>query len=318
MTAYDAEGWAVWDRARELAEAGEAVALATVVWREGPSSGHQGSRAIVTAEGRLEGWIGGACAEPVVLREARAVIESGEPRLLYLGTGTGEEPAIPEGATYVTMSCQSEGALQIFIEPMLPVTDLVVVGRTPMVVTLVTLASAIGWRARAVDTPDMPSRGLRRHSVVVVATQGHGDEDAVRGALESVPGGPVFVGLVASRKRGEAVLGYLADRGVDPSLLAAVHYPVGLDLGHTTHTEIAVSVLADLVRRRAAGELRPAARTELPLMRTPEAVDPVCRMTVPADESHWPLSHAGSTYFFCCLGCHDRFEADPAAYLQEV
>ncbi|MEP9381680.1 XdhC family protein [Nocardioides cheoyonin] len=311
MSAYDAEGWSVLERARELAEAGEAVALATVVWRQGPSSGHQGSRAIVTAEGRVEGWIGGACAEPVVLREARDVIGSGEPRLLYLGTGSGDEPTVPEGATYVSMSCQSEGALQIFVEPVLPVTDLVVVGRTPMVATLADLAAAIGWRARAVDTPDLPSTPLARHSIVVVATQGHDDEDAVRWALESLPDGPAFVGLVASRKRGDAVLGYLADRGVDPELLRRVHNPVGLDLGHTTHAEIAVAVLAQLVQLRAAGALRPATGPS----RTEEALDPVCHMSVPADDSHWPLERDGSTYYFCCPGCHDRFAEDPTAYL---
>lgn len=327
MSAYDAEGWAILERARELAEAGKGVALATVVWRQGPSSGHQGSRAIATADGRIEGWIGGACAEPVVLREARGVIDSGEPKLLYLGTGALDDPAppvVPEGATYVTMSCQSEGALQIFIEPVLPVTDLVVVGRTPMVSTLATLAAAIGWHARAVDTPDLASTTIGRHSIVVVATQGHGDEDAVRWALESVPGGPTFVGLVASRKRGDAVVGYLADRGVDRELLRRVHNPVGIDLGHTTHSEIAVAILAQLVQLRAAGELTPGAEHTHaePVAAASEAIDPVCHMTVTADERHWPLEHsvdgAATTYFFCCVGCHDRFADDPAGYLQEA
>lgn len=315
MSGYDPGGWVLLERARQLAEAGERVALATVVWRQGPSSGREGSRAIVTADGRLEGWIGGACAEPVVLREARGVIESGEPRLLYLGTG---EPAVlPDGAVYVTMSCQSEGALQIFIEPVQPVVDLVVVGRTPMVAALVTMAAAIGWRGRSVDGSAPLPAALTRHSVVVVATQGHGDEDAVRWALEAVPGGPAYVGLVASRKRGEAVLGYLADRGVEPRLLAAVHTPVGLDLGHTTHTEIAVSVLAELVRLRAAGELVPTGVDPSGVGST-DVIDPVCHMTVAADDAHWPLEHEGTTYYFCCPGCHDRFAADPSAYLQEA
>jgi xanthine dehydrogenase accessory factor len=318
MSGYDAGRWALLERARQLAEAGERVALATVVWRQRPSSGSEGAQAIVTADGRLEGWIGGACAEPVVLREARSVIEAGQSRLLYLGTG---EPAVlPDGAVHVTMSCQSEGALQIFLEPVLPVVDLVVVGRTPMVAALVTMATAIGWRARAVGSTHPGGVPLARHSVVVVATQGHGDEDAVRWALEAVPGGPGFVGLVASRRRAESVLGYLADRGVDRRLLSGVHTPVGLDLGHTSHTEIAVSILAELVRLRAAGELMPAGPdpTRATDVVQREAIDPVCRMSVAADEGHWPQGHDGSTYFFCSLGCHDRFAADPSAYLQEA
>lgn len=331
MSQYDDGGWSILLRARELAEAGETCALATVVWRQGPSSGHHGSRALVRADGTLEGWIGGACAEPVVLREARSVIADHEPKLLYLGTSP--DVAVPDGARFVAMSCQSEGALQIFIEPVLPVVDLVIVGRSPMTTMLATLAGDLGWKVTPVDaeTPAaLSSTALGRRSVVVVATQGHHDEEAVRWAAES---GAAFVGLVASHRRGEAVLGYLRDRGVAAGALDRVHTPVGLDLGHTTHAEIAVAILAELVRLRAAGGLRPRvdlagdAGGEASLVQ--EAVDPVCHMTVAADDSHWPLTlpdqsgrpdrgAGGTTYWFCCAGCRSRFEKDPATYLQGV
>ena len=152
------EGWDIVEQAAELARRGEEFALATVVWRQGPSSGQMGSRAIITRQGQLYGFIGGACAEPVVLREAVRVIETREPRLLFLGTTDVPESALPEGMVYIPMSCQSEGALQIYVEPVVPALDLVVVGSSPMTSTLSDLAGALGWKSRVVDA----GRLLRR------------------------------------------------------------------------------------------------------------------------------------------------------------
>jgi xanthine dehydrogenase accessory factor len=121
---------------------------------------------------------------------------------------------------------------------------------------------------------------------------------------------PAYVGLVASHKRGEAVLGYLAERGVPQHLLDRVRTPVGIDLGRTTHQEIAVSILAELVQLRAAGALAAEpVRRELPLLTVADVVDPVCGMTVPADDAHFPAEVDGTTYHFCCVGCRDAFLA---------
>ena len=201
------DGWAVLERAAELKRQGEAFALATVVWRQSPSSGKQGSRAIITASGELHGWIGGACAEPVVIRHAGQVIADGLPRLLLLGTSEQFGAAVPEGIAVIPIACQSEGALEIYIEPVLPTPHLVAIGRSPMAHTLVELAQALGWRTDLLEGPDLSSASVDGRSMVVVATQGHGDEDAVE---QAVAAGPAYVGLVASRRRGDAVLGYLA------------------------------------------------------------------------------------------------------------
>jgi xanthine dehydrogenase accessory factor len=307
-----ADGWDILDLAGDLSRRGEEFALATVVWRQGPSSSHTGSRAIVTASGQLFGWIGGACAEPVVIREARRVIEERKPKLLLLGTPEQFGGALPSGMVVVPISCQSEGALQVYVEPVIPTPHLVVVGRSPMAHTLAGLAQALGWRAEVHDGPEFSAAEVRPHSLVVVATQGHGDEEAIEQAVSALP---AFVGLVASRRRGEALLGTLADRGVPRHLLDRVRVPVGLDLGHTSHREIAVAILAELVQRRAAGELLPEAGEETEAATPAEARDLVCGMTVTADASSHPYEHDGETYYFCCAGCRDRFAADPAAYL---
>jgi xanthine dehydrogenase accessory factor len=308
------DGWRVLEEAGELTRRGEAFALATVVWRQGPSSGQQGSRAIITASGELRGWIGGACAEPVVLREARQVIAEGVPRLLLLGTPEQFGAAVPEGITVVPISCQSEGALEVYIEPVLPEPHLVVVGRSPMARTLTELATALGWRTALIDSPDFSASDADERSMVVVATQGHGDEEAVE---QAVAARPAYLGLVGSHRRGAAVLGYLADRGLPADQLDRVRVPAGLDLGRTSHREIAVAVLAELVQLRASGALATGPDRSAAAAAPAEAVDPVCGMTVTADRSSYPLEHQGVTYYFCRAGCRREFEQDPAAYLKK-
>src|SRR6185436_12320752 len=168
------ESWEVLERARELAARGEEFALATIVWRQAPSSGQIGARALITADGQVHGFIGGACAEPVVIREAQRVIRSREARLLFLGTSDPDDPAlsaVPDGMIYVPMSCQSEGALQVFVEPVVPVLDLLVVGRSPMVHLLAQLANDLGWNARVGDLPELSADDIQERSLVVVATQ---------------------------------------------------------------------------------------------------------------------------------------------------
>jgi len=259
--------------ARELAERGERFALATVVWRRAPSSGKTGYRAVITAGGEVRGWVGGACAEPVVVREALAAIEEGTPRLVFLGS---PEELAGEGdgdTVLVPMSCHSEGALKIFIEPLPRGPDLVVVGRSPMVHTLAAMARALGWWTTVVDDGgengdwtepdrvvtrlDLDAAGVGTRTALVIATQGHYDEVALERALAGPAG---WIGVVASHRRTALMLSSLRGRGFPDEALDRLRAPAGLDLGHISHEEIAVAILAELVQFRAAGRLEaPAA-----------------------------------------------------------
>jgi xanthine dehydrogenase accessory factor len=314
------DGLGVLDQMAELARRGQPFALATVVWRQGPSSSKQGSRAIITADGELNGWIGGACAEPVVVREARQVIADGRARLLLLGSPEQFGTAVPDGMTVVPISCQSEGALEVYIEPVLPVPHLVIVGSSPMTRTLAELARALDWQTDLISPQDFTADEAGRadeRAMVVVATQGHGDEDMIERAARLRP---AYLGLVASRRRGEAVLGYLAERGVPREQLDRVHAPAGLDLGRTTHEEMAVAILAELVKLRASGALgvpapRPGPATGLTQA---EAVDPVCGMTVMTATGGPRAEHGGTTYYFCCADCHQAFAEDPDTFTRGV
>jgi xanthine dehydrogenase accessory factor len=319
------EGLGVLEEMGELTRRGEAFALATVVWRQGPSSSQSGSRAIITGQGELHGWIGGACAEPVVIREAQRVMAEGTARLLLLGTPEQFGAAVPDGMTVIPISCQSEGALEVYIEPVLPVPHLVIVGDSPMARTLAGLAGTLGWRADLIRGPDFTAGHADQRSLIIVATQGHDDEDVLERAVAAKP---AYLGLVGSRKRGATVLGYLADRGVPKDQLDRVRVPAGLDLGSTTHQEIAVAILAELVQLRASGALAgpkagpPAAGSAKQqgtqqASRPAQGIDPVCGMTVTAEPSGRPVRYEGADYYFCCSGCRQAFEKDPDAYTKK-
>lgn len=288
-------------RAAELEESGRPFVLATVVWRRGPSSGKPGARAIIHPDGTSEGWLGGACAHPTVVRAALSSLETGRPALLVLG-----EPDDRPGVTTVAMACTSEGAMEVHVEPILPKPELWVVGDSPAAMTLVALAGVLGWRARTADESDLGGAGER--SFIVVATQGHNDETALERAL-STPA--AYIGLVASEKRASSVVAWLRERGIEEEAIVRVRAPAGLDLGSTDHQEIAVAILAELVAYKATGA--GAQVTEVISLET--AIDPVCGMQVDVASANWVSNHDGIDYYFCAPGCMKAFDADPASFL---
>ena len=284
-------------RAARLGSEGTAYALATVVGVRRPASARTGNQAIVTADGAIDGWVGGACSEPVVIREALRSLADGQPRLVKICPDGSKEAGGPDVVVAVS-SCASEGTVEVFIQPHLPSPLLRVVGDGPAGRTLTELARAIGWRVAS---------GAGDADAVVVATMGRGDEDAL---AEAVASGAGYVGLVASTRRAGVVRTALRERGVAEDQLAAVRSPAGLDLGPCTQEEIAVAILAELV---AWSHGRRGSPTQLL-----EAVDPVCGMTVSMDGNDVTYEYFGTTYYFCCPGCRGMFEADPVKALSTV
>jgi xanthine dehydrogenase accessory factor len=279
-------------RAGELAAAGERFVVATVVRVERPASARRGDRAVVTADGSVLGWVGGACSEPIVVREAMRALADGEPRLVRIGppgTAGDDDVVVAESA------CASEGTVEVLVEPQLPRPSLAVLGGGPAAQTLRELAGVIGWRVGS---------EVSGADAVVVASMGHGDEDALAEALAAEAG---YVGLVASARRAGSVLAALRERGLDEAALARVRSPAGLDLGPSSQEEIAVAVLAELVAWRHTRGVSPA--------EVAEAIDPVCGMTVAVEGARETAVHDGVTYFFCGAHCRHRFEAEPEPFL---
>jgi xanthine dehydrogenase accessory factor len=304
---------AVLAEAAALSERGDAFVLATVVWRRAPSSGQLGSKALILPDGTMQGWLGGACAQPTVRREALTSLDDGRTRLLLLGLPVEAAAAFGEGVVVVPMECGSEGALAVSLEPVVPTPLVVAIGRSPAVDTLTSLARGLGWRAVVVESSEgLASQPVDRGTAVVVATQGHDDETALQAALQTPAG---YVGLVASRKRSATTLGYLRDRGVSEADLSRVQAPAGLDLGATDHSEIAVAILAELVARRARGELRSPVTAVVPAPTLSElATDPVCGMTVEIGISQWHADHDGRRLHFCSPGCMQTFTSNPEVF----
>jgi xanthine dehydrogenase accessory factor len=282
-------------QAGHLTGEGTPYVLATVVNVLRPASTRRGDKALVTADGELTGWVGGACSEPIVVREALRALADSEPRLVRIGPpGSAEDT--PDDVVVAESMCASEGVVEVLLEPQLPSPLLVVVGDGPAARTLAELAPPVGWRVSTtlVDGAD----------AVVVATMGHGDEETLEAVLASPVG---YVGLVASSRRASAVQEALRARGVGEEALARLRSPAGLDLGPSTQAEIAVAVLAELVAwRHTRGEV-PAPPAE--------AVDPVCGMTVAIEGAKEVAVHEEVTYYFCGAHCRRRFEADPARFV---
>jgi xanthine dehydrogenase accessory factor len=207
---------------------------ATVVRAGRPASVQPGASALVLGDGTIEGFVGGHCAEPSVRLHALRVMETGEALLLRIEPGNGDEAAA-DGAVTVHNPCISGGALEIFLEPHLPAPRLHVVGDTPIAHALTQLAAGVGYEIGEGD-----------ETAVVVASHGRDEEHVLATALET---GVPYVGLVASRKRGTAVVESL---DVSDEDRARVHTPAGLDIGARTPEEIALSILAEIVATRRA------------------------------------------------------------------
>jgi xanthine dehydrogenase accessory factor len=302
---------------------GTPCVLATVVRCEAPTSARPGDKAVVTADGRLRGWVGGSCSEPVVRREALLALERGEPLLIHIvGGAEAVRQARGDGELTMATTCPSGGSLDVFLEPQLPQPLLVVFGATPAARTLLRMGALSGFRtcavhpgARAEEFPGadlvLPELDLARaapgaDSWAVVATMGHYDEDALEAALAHPR---LDVALIASRRRTAAVREVLASRGLDPATLDRIRAPSGRVRG-ASQEEIALLALADVVttRRRRAPLKILGAHPKF-------ANDPVCGMTVELPARHQAL-HLGQTYSFCCDGCRQSFEAEPERYLR--
>ncbi|HET6953792.1 MAG TPA: XdhC family protein [Acidimicrobiales bacterium] len=296
-------------RAAELRAARVPFVLARVVRAERPTSARPGDEAVVLPDGVIEGFVGGVCAESTVRAQSLSLLDSGDSLLLRIlpeeavGPDAGRSSA---GALTVVNPCLSGGALEIFLEPVVPAPTLAVVGESPIAAALAALAPRVGM-----VVADVGQRGL---SAVVVASHGRDEEAALEAALR---GGVPYVGLVASPKRGAAVV---AGLDLDDTQRAAVHTPAGLDIGARTPPEVALSILAEVValRPRPSGRpTAPGAAGAAPEVADSPAVatDPVCGMDVVADGAALHLDHNGARYWFCGSGCLRAFGADPSAYL---
>jgi xanthine dehydrogenase accessory factor len=274
---------------------------ARVVVAEAPTSAKPGAEALVLGDGTIEGFVGGSCAESTVRAQGLALLDSGESLVLRI---TPQPEDGQPGKLVVHNPCLSGGTLEIFLEPVLPAPSLVVVGTAPVAEALVALGERLGYAASLVEEVD--ASGLSDVAALVVASHGRNEEVALSAALEAdVP----YVGLVASRKRAEAVI---ASLDVCAGHTSRIHSPAGLDIGARTPSEIALSILGEIVSLRPRPSGRPVTDAE---PATEQAIDPVCGMSVAMVDASLHLDHDGTRSWFCGTGCLRAFANAPATYL---
>jgi xanthine dehydrogenase accessory factor len=300
---------------------GQSFALATVVGRRAPISAHLGDRAIVYADGRIEGFVGGACARDIIRKQALESLRVRQPRLVSIRPDASETASDPEHVI-VPMSCASEGAVDVYVEPFGRSRRLLIVGATPVADALARLAHGLEYDVvRVVDAAEQgdlePQRAALGVTVAplelletlltgdtpdvtaVVASQGHYDEQALAAILKR---DLAYVGLVASRKRGATVRGILEGSGV--SGVSRIRCPAGLDLGARSAPEVALSILAEIVQVASGSVLTGSGS---PDARPRTATDPICGMEVDIATARYTADLEGTTYYFCCTLCRTRF-----------
>jgi xanthine dehydrogenase accessory factor len=291
-------------RTQELRDARVPYVHARVVLAEAPTSAKPGAEAIVLADGTIEGFVGGNCAESTVRAQGLALLDSGETLLLRI-TPTPEDDQT--GKLVVHNPCLSGGTLEIFMEPVLPDPTMIVIGTAPVADALLAIADHLGYHAVRpchVDDDSLDA-AMADAAAVVVASHGRDEEAALSAALRA---DVAYVGLVASHKRGAAVI---ASLDFCSGHTSRIHSPAGLDIGARTPGEVALSIMSEIVSLRPRPSGRPVAESE---PATESATDPVCGMSVAMVEASLHLDHDGDRWWFCGSGCLRAFAADPDAY----
>jgi xanthine dehydrogenase accessory factor len=329
------------DEVRLLEERREPYAVVTVVRRVRPSSATLGDKAVVTSDGRMFGFVGGQCTRRLVTEQARQCLETGESRLVLITARPRVEA--DEGVTVLPMTCQSEGEVELFIEPKLPDPLLLVIGDSPIALALEELAPKFGWFPRRLaldqlESSDVdPADRLKREvskvhesgMYVVVATMGEYDGESLM-VLRKFP--LAYAGLVISPKRWRSLREELLSVGVPSEFCDFVVAPAGHDIGAVGPQEIAVSIFAQMIeRRRRQTEVHyhpPSSTVPTPTEATAEVaasastvqrlgtgIDPVCGMHVDLDSTPYRTVHEGKTYGFCCPHCMKKFQHNPEAFV---
>ncbi|MFL9936527.1 XdhC family protein [Paraburkholderia sp. RL18-103-BIB-C] len=329
---------------QRLIEQAQPFAVVTVIRAAPPTSAWVGAQALVEGDGAIHGWIGGGCSRAIVIQAAQQAIRSGQPKRVRISN----EPALPEADVEAhAMPCASNGAIELFIQPTLPAPFVLVLGSTPTALEACVLAQRVGLRvcAAANVTAPFAALGLRRviqgfdalafntvePQLILVATQGDSDEDALEAALRS---NAAAVLLVASQRKADKLREAMRVRGIAPDRLAALHAPAGPAIHAHTPQEIALGAVAGLVTLRreleqaaadacasqlAGGEAVPVlppcesmALVEAPRMRY---VNPVCGMAIDVASAMHAVDYGGQRFYFCCDGCKIEFDSAPDKYL---
>ncbi|CAB3795284.1 XdhC family protein [Pararobbsia alpina] len=328
---------------QRLAQEARLFAVATVIRTQPPTSTWVGAQALVESDGTLHGWIGGGCSRAIVVQAAQESMRSGQPKRVRISNSEG---ASEPGVEHHAMPCASNGTIELFIQPSVPAPSVLVLGSTPTALEACVLAQRMGLRvyaAASVTEPfaplglsrvifgfDSEAFGLLRPRLILIATQGDGDEEALEAALRTSASAVL---LVASQRKADRLRETMRERGITAERLAALHAPAGPRIHARTPQEIALGAVAGLVMLRrvleqdaaeASNALATAAEVLPPVPPCesmasveppPRYVNPVCGMVVDMASAKHVVEFGGQRFYFCCDGCKLEFEGTPEKYL---
>ena len=309
-------------RAHELKKKGRPFAVATVINTVAPTSAKPMSKAIIHRNGDIEGWIGGGCSIHTVITEGLNCIQSGKAIVLRLSP----ENISKDKVTYkkeVFLNCESGGTLEFHIEPVLPMTKLIIYGSTPTVYALAKIGSLLNYEcyicspnAEFVKELSDNVQVLKDYkvfsdqSVAVVATQGENDLHALKSAIDSKSN---FISMIISNKKASSLFLKLEKEGYSEEDISRVKFPAGMDINASTPEEIAVSILAELINDRNSVDLKEQVIVEA--KEDKKEIDPICKMIVDPKNAADTYKFDDINYYFCCTGCKEKFALEPSSYI---
>lgn len=317
-----------------LKKKNEPFAIAQVVRREAPSSGKVGDKAVINKYGEIIGWIGGGCVKGIIVKEAEDAIRTGKSRLVKIGKTL--TPSNQEGVVEYKMTCQSEGTVEVFIEPVLPLPHLVVIGNTAISRALVKMAKIAGYRITGVAQDatistfekvdelitqvNLSNVKISTSSFIVVITQGEGDEKAL---IEALKKDYAYLGFVASRKKMISIKEYLQSSGIDKKKIETITSPAGIDIQAKKPEEVAISILAQIIQLQNSQAV-PALFEKFETTKEDGGpspvyyINPVCGVPVDMNNPKHVVDFKGEKVYFCCDGCKVKFDAEPDKYMKKV
>ena len=319
------------NKINEFKNSEAAYAIAIIVRRKIPSSGKPGDKAIITEDGHIHGWIGGGCTRGIVLKEALLSIKERKPRFVSISPSKIE--GADENTKVYAMTCQSGGEVELYIEPVLPKPQLMIFGTSHIAKSLAKIAKAIDYQVDVVMSTadknvfpevdsiigikDLDISKIKSSAYIVVCTQGEGDAEALKKALSI---GSSYLSFVASRKKANAIYTEVRGMGATFDQLKTIKTPAGLDIGAKMPDEVAISILAEIIKHyRVATESVPVneeQKGEITIKNEDFYINPVCNIPVQKSTAKHIVAYKDQKVYFCCDGCKVSFEKSPEKYME--
>ena len=314
-------------------ESGTPLAMAMVVRREAPTSSKQGDKALTAKDGTVTGWIGGGCTKGIIIKEALEAMNQGTPRLVRIAPNGGVNDQ--KGVKNYTMTCMSGGTVEVYIEPIMQKSTLLIFGRSHIAKALCSLAAASNYSVKVISdlaegemfpaatgvySLDGFKESVKSNDFVVVCTQGEDDENSLKAALSYNTN---YLGFVASRRKANGIYNTLRHMQVDNYQLARIKTPAGLDINAKTPEEVAISILAEIIQLKREGQEKatenklkmPDPIAEDNVLQEDLYINPVCKIPIQKSTAKHILEYKNEKVYFCCDGCKISFEADPEKYM---